>query len=176
MFPLRNEAIHPEDKQMTQNDTAFKTLIQDTYNQAQGRIVELAEKAQAHWKDGSNRSKEAIEDWLEQLSGSKLLEKIKNHETLQPGSLKDLLRPVGFVTREDISELTEELQTLRNNQADLAKQADLVQLREELAALKGENGTTPAAKTAATTTRKKPAAKKSTKKSTTKARKSSTNK
>jgi polyhydroxyalkanoate synthesis regulator phasin len=161
---------------MTQNATAFKSLILDTYNQAQGRIVELAEKAQAQWKDGSSRGKDAIEDWLEQLPGSQLLEKIKNHEALQPGSLKDLLRPVGFVTREDISELTEELQTLRNNQADLAKQADLVQLREELASLKNKSGTTPAAKTAATTTRKKPAAKKSTKKTTTKARKSSTNK
>jgi hypothetical protein len=160
---------------MTQNATAFKSLILDTYNQAQGRIVELAEKAQAQWKDGSSRSKDAIEDWLEQLPGSQLLEKIKNHEALQPGSLKDLLRPVGFVTREDISELKDELETLRNNLADLAKQADLVQLREELASLKSKNGTTPA-KTAAKTTRKKPAAKKSTKKTTTKARKSSTNK
>ncbi|HIA05026.1 MAG TPA: hypothetical protein EYN66_24535 [Myxococcales bacterium] len=159
---------------MNQNASQIKNLLQDTYNQAQTRIVELAEKAQTTWQDGSSRSKVAIEELVEQLSVAQLLEKIKSHEALQPGSLKNLLKPVGFVTREDINGLKEEIQSLRNDLSDLAGHKELAKLRKEFAALKGGIQTAKTAKT--TKTAKKTVRKSTAKKSTAKAQKTTTSK
>jgi predicted nuclease with TOPRIM domain len=130
---------------MNQNTARIKSFFQETYTDAQSRIIELAEraqtsleKAQTSLKDSPARGKARLEEVVAQWSVKELIDNLKNHDVFAQGDnlRSDLYGQLGLVSTTDYNALHETLKNLQKELSTLT--AKVSKSTAELGRVKGQ--------------------------------------